>query len=490
LLTESQADAEGFARTLAADLRLGVPEQRAFDRLFERPVPAEVEAGNIVYYAGHGSSEGPVFASKGSGDGIVRSSEAQLGSRGLAYVVFDCCKALKPEKMTDWAKIFDGLHYLLGFNENIQPSEKRGAYFATHLRQPQPQPFSVAWRRAGMESEKVETGVMPWSSLRAIPTDGPDPGDEIWSDLEPLAAFRPGAFMGCWESLLDQLQPLPPPPGPHGSVKLFRTLPPDAEARLSFLAAKFGLVGAPRFDKAGSTILRQGESALEYYPRSGSFWWRDDQGRDPALARIPDGPLPSRPEILAKGRAALGARNLQDDRADQYFLTETRCRTFRADGPLAPSVVVAGHVDHLFQVDGLLVMGPGARMRVVFSGDEAGEIVKYWREPEGEHPPRTVDIITMEEAEALLRSHESFVRIAPEKVQITGRRLGYYSLPPREAQDHLLPIYSFEGTVSSPETPTQPALEYGFVRYVQAAVPDFRDSQPASSVFRGPTVFA
>ena len=66
---------------------------------------------------------------------------------------------------------------------------------------------------------------------------------------------------------------------------------------------------------------------------------------------------------------------------------------------------------------------------------------------------------------ALLRRDPTFGQLEAGKASVvfSDVRLGYFSLPPREYQGVLIPVYAFRGTVSTP------VLErYDFVRYVVA----------------------
>jgi hypothetical protein len=68
---------------------------------------------------------------------------------------------------------------------------------------------------------------------------------------------------------------------------------------------------------------------------------------------------------------------------------------------------------------------------------------------------------------------------AGTRVVFHRARLGYYALPPRESQGCLIPVYAFDGTVS-----TRQLRRYDFVRYVVAARFTPRDLKETGSVFR------
>jgi uncharacterized protein DUF6345 len=482
-MPESRDAAINFADALTVPVGFSACNQSAFDELFEG-ANAQVRNVQIVYFAGHGTKNGPAFAVRNRDNGVAKHDQVSLGG-GLAYAAFDCCLSLSIDRMKQWRGAFQGLHYLLGFGAFVQPSTKRGRRFAEFLRPPHSLPFPMAWRKAAMETEKGETPVTSWSSLRAIADRLHIEEDEVWPETElPRSGPNPpDGFVGVSEKLEIQLKPLPRPLFPD-PVTLYRTRSPSSEA-LRALAATFDHAETAAQDAVGSSVFRSAASILDLYAPSGSYWWMRSWPRSRKLFKPPTPPPPTSNVALGQALEFLERMNLQDDFAVPSRIT----RTVEWHGSGAEDreelFTIAWHLDSFFQLADLLVMGPGAKMRVTVTGEGIGEAFKLWREPV-EHGE--VAVITVDEAERRLREAPAFAQLAEEDLKITGRRFGYYGLPPRERQDCLIPVYAFEGQI------TDDLIDYQFVRYVQATAPaELADlvKFPEDSVVRTmPLVFA
>ena len=135
------------------------------------------------------------------------------------------------------------------------------------------------------------------------------------------------------------------------------------------------------------------------------------------------------------------------------------------DGPDARPVTrpVAVQVNFRFELDGLPVFGPGAKVQVTLGPDASLlECYRFWRRPCEE---RHVAILPPEQAIERLRRDPAYAELPDDRARVVFDevRLGYLALPPRELQGYLFPVYAFRGTVSTPE------LErYDHTRYVVA----------------------
>jgi len=140
---------------------------------------------------------------------------------------------------------------------------------------------------------------------------------------------------------------------------------------------------------------------------------------------------------------------------------------------------VALHVNYRFSLDGLPVLGPGAKIQVTY-GDRGKvvEFYKFWRLPKAE---RELDLLPPEAALELLRRDPAFadLREGEARVVFHRARLAHYALPPRESQGCLIPVYAFDGTVS-----TAQLERYDFVRYVVGVRFTAEDAKQVGAVFR------
>src|SRR4029453_4810931 len=123
---------------------------------------------------------------------------------------------------------------------------------------------------------------------------------------------------------------------------------------------------------------------------------------------------------------------------------------------------LAVHVNYCYALEGLPVLGPGAKIQVTFAGGKKpAEMYAFWRSPRAD---TEIDLLPAGEAMELLRRDPQFEELGDDAhVDYTNPRLGYYALPPRETQGALIPVYAFDGIASTKEL-----RRYEFTRYVVA----------------------
>lgn len=159
----------------------------AWDQDFEESGAGKPSAGtdtfwaddvDIVYFAGHGNDEGPMFGVTEYDSGKVKSSELRLGNGDLEWIVFNACKVLEKDgnyykKSSD---MFRGLHYMLGFHTEANDEPDRGEIFADYLNKG----YTVreAWKMACQETAGF---LHEWAYLRAD-DDNSDTYDDHWWD--------------------------------------------------------------------------------------------------------------------------------------------------------------------------------------------------------------------------------------------------------------------------------------------------------------------
>jgi hypothetical protein len=176
----TQTQAEGFVRGLtgapsfsgAASFNRG--DGVARDRDFEASgvgTPSSgdaatiVETVDVVYFSGHGSSEGPLFKITTADSGRASSTEVRWGKGGtLRWVVIDACWTLfssssasppGSDTIARWRGAFAGLHQLLGFHNASTDEAMRGERFGYYLKRGRT--VREAWKRACEETEVYAT---------------------------------------------------------------------------------------------------------------------------------------------------------------------------------------------------------------------------------------------------------------------------------------------------------------------------------------------
>jgi hypothetical protein len=365
---------------------------------------------------------------------------------------------------------FKGLRYLLGFAGYVMQSESRGAVFAKLLTEKVPIP--EAWRRAALETQPTAAS---WSFLHAV-QKGAVLMDEVWVDSKvPLVDPQPPLQFFSRAEHGDP-EPLPAASGTADRVTLFRT--PQHDEDLGDIHV-FARGDRWRWSQDAG-------AAFALYPNNRSFWWRRDRSAQPRIelfARRAAAP-PALSESIARARQHLEQYRLLDDRLSrgQTAATIERHSTSAREGrpPEKLTRIVASHVNYKFSLGHLPVLGPGAKLRVTFESEEVDEVFRFWREPVAEGG---VDIISPDQARAQLLQSPGFRYLPEGAVEFGPARLGYYALPPRQAQDFLLPVYEIRGTITIKALGT-----FAFIRFVQAVPERIRDAMPEGSAFHRPVV--
>ena len=268
---------------------------------------------------------------------------------------------------------------------------------------------------------------------------------------------------------------------------MYRSPLPDwNEEQVKRLATSFRVEGRLR-DRGDRFIVEDEKSMFEVFRGSHSIWWTDI-----ATLRKPPSPL-AQDDILSKEEATrrafsyLETYHQQDNRAALEAIAHGMMATIKPSQnarniDAKPFSIVANFG---FSLDSLPIFGPGAKIQVTFGArKQVTEFYKFWREPIEDHER---ELLPIEAAIDMFRRDEAFVDLRKDdaRVTINSIQLGYYAFPPRENQGYLIPIYAFDGVVSTPH------LErYEFTDYV-VAVPFERDEvkmrrvyeHEASSVF-------
>ena len=234
-----------------------------------------------------------------------------------------------------------------------------------------------------------------------------------------------------------------------------RTLEEAAER-----ARAFGVEGDPE-DHGTALVVRDRAAAFELFAASDSLRFTGWPGLDQRARGRPRGRRPRDGDREGpRHRRAARAR-----RRSAQSSSVTHVELSRMDGPDARPETrpVAVQVNFRFELDGLPVVGPGAKAQVTFGTDESLlECYHFWRRL---REARQMAVLEPEQAIERLRRDQAYAELPDDgaRVVFDNVRLGYLALPPRELQGYLFPVYVFRGTLSTPE------LErYDHTRYVVA----------------------
>jgi hypothetical protein len=264
------------------------------------------------------------------------------------------------------------------------------------------------------------------------------------------------------------------------SVTLYRTpFPQRTEAAVGKLAERFGVKGKTQ-DLGARLVIKDRRSSLEVFVASNSVRWSMLQN---GRSESPNGRVALPEEGAAREQAdaflkqhKLGVESAEFDSVTQSVLSRVQRRRKKA----IETIPVAAHVNYRFALDGVPLLGPGAKIQVTFGN--RGKIVecyRFWRTPKAE---RELPLLPPDAAISLLREDPMLADLNLREARVVYHRgrLGYYALPPREAQGCLIPVYAFDGTISTP------ALErYDFVRYVVGVRFTPEDAKQVGAAFRG-----
>jgi hypothetical protein len=154
-------------------------------------------------------------------------------------------------------------------------------------------------------------------------------------------------------------------------------------------------------------------------------------------------------------------------RSELHSTAEAELLISRKAGTKPKRFVTALQVNYRFLLDELPLLGSGGKMQVAV--DAAGTVTsayRFWREP---HGMSTVRLTPAERAFATFARSPLFSDLTDEsaRAEVTEVRVGYFALPPTEAQMVLVPVYEFRGVLATEMHP-----HYEFISHLPAAAID------------------
>jgi hypothetical protein len=266
-------------------------------------------------------------------------------------------------------------------------------------------------------------------------------------------------------------------------------LPPRVPAakETAALARKLGMSG-PVVDEGPLYSVRSEEAVLHHFHASDSLRWclLPTRGRTHRAKALDIHDEPGLRNIAEKFLAGLG---IVDPESSFLSVTHGTRATAEAPSTAPSSVITSAYVNFSYTIEGLPVVGPGAKAQVEIG--PGGTIVgchRFWRSmtrgatpPPREHRP----IISWRTAQKVFRCDPAFAQLdASAEVVVDRARLAYMAMPPRDVQGVLFPVYEMRGRVSTPKIERTP-----FRRYVVAidySADDLKKYRVVNRSFGGP----
>ncbi len=286
-------------------------------------------------------------------------------------------------------------------------------------------------------------------------------------------------------------------------VVVYDVLPPEPQRWMDALQAVAGLEGRAEEDD-GLLSVSARERYLEVRRASGGAFYGDMsrlwRGGGRPGDELPTAPSDERAREIAG--AMLGRFGFGDaERADLEISVSDEVMELRPNDAAGDPRrhVVGKNVEVRRRVDGLLVHGPGSKIKLHVGPD--GQVEGYtavWRQLDpgsrvlGHRP---ADGGPTGPAARILSAAEAFERfrgdpldrltLAPvDRIDIDRVELGYFARPATEVQRHLQPVYVFSG-VASTRLPDGRETRLPFTQYVLALPEPLEALWPEPAVFEG-----
>jgi hypothetical protein len=232
-------------------------------------------------------------------------------------------------------------------------------------------------------------------------------------------------------------------------VPMFLTPIRDPDLKqMQVLARIFGMEG-DIVDEGTLYSIRSRNSILHQFHASDSMRWvsgMHEPERDMEVLKVTD------PKALqAIADEFLAANQLSDKRARFSHIIFGKAETSESDSNKPRTVDTCAYVNYTYSLEGLPLLGPGAKIQVVIGFDgRVTECYRFWREVKpGRVTKKTLDVPAIQE---LFRENPGFAQLKSRStVAVQRARLGYLTLPPSDVQGALIPVIELRGFVSTPD---------------------------------------
>jgi hypothetical protein len=254
----------------------------------------------------------------------------------------------------------------------------------------------------------------------------------------------------------------PNAPEVPGEVPLLAVQPPRwSRDAVTELARQFALAGEVT-DRGLWHLVTDDRAVLEVYQASHSFRFGRRETGDETTGTTGGDLDADRARAVADEWAGRFAP--ADSRWDFSSVTELEVLVAEREATEPRRLLAGLQVSYRFTLDGLMLLGPGAKMQVAV--DPSGEVsgaYRFWRE---QRTAGYLPTIPVEQAYDRFSRSDLFADLTDEtaRARVDEVRIGFLGLPPTEPQGFLTPVYELRGVLS---TETHP--RYEFVSYVAAA---------------------
>lgn len=212
-------------------------------------------------------------------------------------------------------------------------------------------------------------------------------------------------------------------------------------------------------------IARDERSVLELYQASQSFRYSrtdlDAEGRQGSDEKPDEGAA----RRLAEQWLDPFLRPLGRPEFSSVTMQEALISTSPDEVPRVGYVAV--DVNFRYTVDGIPLLGPGAKAKVsIHAGGVVGGGYRFWRDVS---PARDVETLPLETLFERFRSSSLFANLTDRvaRAEVRSIRLGHLTIPPTEPMSMLIPALELRGTISTERLPN-----YEFVRHIAAIALD------------------
>ena len=201
-------------------------------------------------------------------------------------------------------------------------------------------------------------------------------------------------------------------------------------------------------DNGDILTFKEKKFDFEVYKASDSFWMTN---RELAFSEtLPRGAeLPKEDEAADKAREYLEKHYVDMTYVKFQSVTHTEVVHDGPDKKEIDSQKTAVNVNFSFDMDGIPVVGPGAKIQVSFCDrDLVSQVYYFWRDAK---IADEMDSILPDNALEKFMKDPQFIRLdeRSSSVKIHEMNLNYFAMPPFEFQRFLIPVYTIKGTVST-----------------------------------------
>jgi len=250
------------------------------------------------------------------------------------------------------------------------------------------------------------------------------------------------------------------PPVPKRLPLLVARRPAWDDDAVSHLSGALGVDGE-RSDAGGRLVVAGSTATLEVFRASSSVRYMrtdvDGEGRDLGAVRV------TADQAVEVAEQFLERLGRPDADVRERRVTEQEVLRTGPEGRSPSATIVALQVNYAFALEGISLVGPGAKVQVGVAGE--GEVVsayRFWRDT-----VPTGDVASVAPATAFRRFSAARLFAGLDdrtaSVEMESVELGLYCSPPSEPQAVLLPAYVFRGRLS-----TALLADYRFVSYLAA----------------------